>query len=370
MAPRVASLLGWLLFAATGHAATLCVNPGGTGGCFASVQAAVDAAASGDTIAVAAGTYAEHVLIEGKRLDVVGDDPTTTLIDGSGTGRPMTVRGPGTRLTLTRLGIRNAGPGFTLIPNVAVSNSKVTISECRLTGSNSAGLADQEDNSVHLHRARLTVIETTIEGNASVGVFLFGQSSITLIRSTISGNGDSGITVTGKGSRVRVEDSTISGNATLGDGGGIYVIASTVRLVRSTVVSNTAQGLGGGIFADTGARVRSEATILANNLHMGATPNECALGPASTRPAGRFVSRGFNVIENGCPSVGATDLDVTGQDPLLGPLQNNGGPTFTHAPMAGSPALGIVTRTRTCEEPDQRGVVRAVPCDSGSYEAP
>ena len=369
MAPRVASLLGWLLFAVTGHAATLCVNPGGTGGCFASVQAAVDAAASGDTITVAAGTYAEHVLIERKRLDVVGDDPMTTLIDGGGTGRPMTVRGPGTRLTLSRLGIQNAGPG-SITPNMAVSNSKVTISECRLTGSNGTGLSDQEDISIHIHRARLTVIETTIEGNASAGVFLFSQSSVRLIRSTISGNGDSGISVTGKGTRVRVEDSTISGNATTADGGGIYVVASSVRLVRSTVASNTAQGLGGGVFADTGARVRSEATILADNLHMGATPNECALGPASFRPAGRFVSRGFNVIENGCPSVGATDLDVTGQDPLLGPLQSNGGPTFTHAPMAGSPALGVVTRASTCQEPDQRGVARTIPCDIGSYEAP
>ena len=104
---------------------------------------------------------------------------------------------------------------------MAVSNSKVTISECRLTGGNGAGLGDQEDTSIRIHRARLTVIETTIEGNASVGVSLFSQSSVRLIRSTISGNGDSGISVTGKGTRVRVEDSTISGNATTADGGGI-----------------------------------------------------------------------------------------------------------------------------------------------------
>ena len=56
---------GWAM------AATKCVNPGGTGGCFASINAAVAAAASNDTIKVAAGTYHEDVLIP-KPLSIVG----------------------------------------------------------------------------------------------------------------------------------------------------------------------------------------------------------------------------------------------------------------------------------------------------------
>ena len=68
---------GNLLFAAT-----LCVNPGGTGGCFSTITAAVAAASPNDTVKVAAGTYAEDVVI-GKALSLVGASRSTTIIDAT-----------------------------------------------------------------------------------------------------------------------------------------------------------------------------------------------------------------------------------------------------------------------------------------------
>ena len=152
-----------LLLASVAQGATLCVNPGGTSGCFASVQAAVDAAASDDTITIAAGTYVENVLIEGRRLQLLGDDPTTTVIDGGGSGRTVTVRGPGTDLTLSRLGIRNAGPGIE-VAGLTVSTSKVTVTECRSTGNAGPGVSDDEGSFGGIKRARLTVVDTTVDG--------------------------------------------------------------------------------------------------------------------------------------------------------------------------------------------------------------
>src|SRR6185503_2740403 len=66
-------VLGAILVTGSAHATTLCVNPGGTGGCTATIQAAVDAAAKGDVIDVAAGTYVETVQIPGEaRLTLHG----------------------------------------------------------------------------------------------------------------------------------------------------------------------------------------------------------------------------------------------------------------------------------------------------------
>ena len=68
------------------QAATLCVAPGGAGGCFATIQAAIDAAAgTGDVINVAAGTYAENLSAFGKNLTISGAG--ATIISGNNTGR-------------------------------------------------------------------------------------------------------------------------------------------------------------------------------------------------------------------------------------------------------------------------------------------
>src|SRR4051794_32802351 len=74
-----------VLAGASGYAkaATLCVNPGGTGGCYATINAAVNAAANHDIVRVAAGTYKEDVVI-GKPLSLVGSGPQSTIIDASG----------------------------------------------------------------------------------------------------------------------------------------------------------------------------------------------------------------------------------------------------------------------------------------------
>ncbi len=73
-------------------AATLCVNPGGTSGCYSSIKAAVAAASPGDTIKVASGTYKEDVVI-GKALSLIGSGRATTIIDATGLANGIYIDG-------------------------------------------------------------------------------------------------------------------------------------------------------------------------------------------------------------------------------------------------------------------------------------
>ncbi|HYW48098.1 MAG TPA: hypothetical protein VE959_34865 [Bryobacteraceae bacterium] len=77
-------------------AATVCVNPSGQGGCQKTIAAAVAAAAAGDTVNIAAGTYKESVTI-GKALALIGTDASKTIVDATGLNTGITVDGSTTR---------------------------------------------------------------------------------------------------------------------------------------------------------------------------------------------------------------------------------------------------------------------------------
>jgi len=82
----IAMLFGvWMLNSAATGAAELCVNPGGTGGCYALPGLAIAAAANGDTIRIHAGTYMEpgSIVITKSDLKIIGDNPLNTAVKNS-----------------------------------------------------------------------------------------------------------------------------------------------------------------------------------------------------------------------------------------------------------------------------------------------
>jgi hypothetical protein len=119
------SVVGVLLIAGVfpAFAATLCVNTGGTSGCYSSISAAVAAAGSGDTIIVAQGTYTEDVTIT-KSVSLIGANRENTIIDATGQLNGITIKGT-SDLAVSGFTIENAETAGLWITN----SSRVTISE-------------------------------------------------------------------------------------------------------------------------------------------------------------------------------------------------------------------------------------------------
>ena len=96
---------------------------------------------------------------------------------------------------------------------------------------------------------------------------------------------------------------------------------------NSTVSGNGATDCCGGILHTVGFLCMRN-TILAGN---GA--------PNAPDFSGRLSSSGYNLIGNTSGGSGFDQSDLLNVNPMLGPLQDSGGPTFTHALLPGSPAI-------------------------------
>lgn len=206
---------------------------------------------------------------------------------------------------------------------------------------------------------------TTNQASGGGGA-IFNAGSLSLNRSTLTSNSAVG---TSRGGAVyntgtmSVTNSTLDGDSSTDGGGAVYNGPGSILILNNVTITNNASsgGVGGGgIFAEASSTVTVSNTIIANNNASGAN-DDCD---------GTVTSLGSNLVEDadGCTGLGAGDL--TGVDPLLGPLQNNGGRTFTRAPLAGSQALDTGGSNGSCELTDQRGLLRpqGTACDEGAYE--
>jgi hypothetical protein len=203
----------------------------------------------------------------------------------------------------------------------------------------------------------------TFDGNTAIrsggGMENFDYSSPVLTNVTFSNNatevGGGGI-MNWNNSNPSLTNVTFHGNiATSNDwgsmGGGIANYLSNPNLLNVTFSGNTAD-YGGGIYNDYGGNV----TVL-NGIFEGNSGGEIF----SVSGAANIT---YSIVQGGHPGTGNLDAD-----PLLGPLQNNGGFTQTMALLPGSPAIDAGDDAN-CPATDQRGVTRpqGSRCDIGAYE--
>jgi hypothetical protein len=155
---------------------------------------------------------------------------------------------------------------------------------------------------------------------------------------------------------------TVNDNSVMGGGAGVRSLG-ILRMLNCTVSHNN---FGGGPDADgalnSGTLILTSCTFASNSCGGGTvySQNSMFAGSGSNDFSGVLISQGFNLIQNtnGCTIVGDGTGNIYGLDPRLGPLQDNGGPTWTHALLPGSPAIDQGTAAGLTQ--DQRGRRRPV----------
>jgi hypothetical protein len=359
-------------------------NPGTQAQPFATIQYGIDHVADDGTVHVAAGTYNGNLSIEDEQ-DLIGAGAQSTFIVGNGTGHVINISSGPFYNTISGFTIQN---GSTLTVNLLnPADENVLYSGIKLPSVtilpqlfNAGGLG----GGIYISNQHVVTLNDCVikDNQADNGGGIYNNYNLYMYGCTVSGNSatQNGGGIYNRGT-LYMSNCTISGNiATLG-GGGIYNdMSDDISSWYSTIASNQATGAWsrGGGFNNVGPFIFRN-TIVANNTAGDSAHNN---GYNVTAQGGQTISLGYNLdSENSCEFDQPTDLVNT--NPLLGPLQDNGGPTFTHALLHGSPAIDagscVVLLTKSnrvfaavvvSSGTDQRGVPRpqGTSCDIGAYE--
>ena len=275
-----------------------------------------DSSLNGQTITLTSGE-----LLVSKSVTINGPGPNNLTVDGNHASRVFHV----SRWvigTIAGLSITNGNTADTHGGGgIYNDHATLVVDNCTVAG-NHADWGGGIHNDGSNNSATLTVTNSTFSGNSGGGPYSVGGGG-----GIFNDGFDGSATLT-------VTNSTFSDNSGAGPnsrGGGIAnegaFGSATVTLNNSTFNGNSASS-GGGIFNDS-ATVTVRGTIL----------NAGASGENLYSASGLLSSLGYNLSsDNGGGFLTATG-DQINTNPSLGPLQDNGGPTFTHAPSQGSPAI-------------------------------
>ncbi|MEZ6074055.1 MAG: choice-of-anchor Q domain-containing protein [Pirellulales bacterium] len=278
------------------------------------------------------------------------------------------------------------------------SGSTTILSDVILSGNTATANAYDAGGGIW-NSGNLSVLDSQLIGNMTTvgngsGAGIWNNNVLSISRSTISRNSsaqDGGAIYSYYDGNVSITDSTISNNTAVNDGGAIFsfgtqvitgstisanvgatigfgfgggIVAGSATIRHSTIVDNSTDGSGGGITSF--GTITLDHTIVANNTATSSGPDISG-----------SVTANWSLIEDTTNATIGGANNVTGLDPMLGPLADNGGQTQTHAILPGSPAIDAGDPTAVAgvggvPSYDQRGTnyerVQAGRIDIGAYE--
>ena len=317
--------------------------------------------------------------------DVSGNETTGDNVEGGGIAALGNVLVVDSRVRFNRTtGASSTGGGIYSGSNVEVrdgseiSGNTTEGDDARGGGIDAVGEVDVTDS---------TVSENGTEGPRASGGGFHANGDVTVIGSTISGNFTEENNSQGGGfysdGNVTLNSSTVSGNETLSffsDGAG-FASTNDVTITQSTITNNqamsTVSSLGGGFWNDGDI----DTILISNSIIAG---NTAISTSADIFPGSGSLSVTSSLIgvanQFPGPVVDSTNLSGTPSnplDPMLGPLTDNGGATFTHPLLPDSPAINAGSNALALDEngipltSDQRGVVRVQSgtVDMGAFES-
>jgi hypothetical protein len=373
----------WYVNGVTGNNSNNCLST--TTAC-KTIGHAISLAHSGDSIRVAAATYYENPTIR-ISLNIIGAGAIKTIIDGRSVKTVVTIFSTGANVMLSNLTIRS---GVGVSGGGIYNSGQLTITGSTVSGNSVFHGSGSALGGGLYNSGTVTINRSTFNNNAAAtgsctdcGAFgggIYNSGTLTVNNSTFSGN--SAVTncsthcfIYGGGidsdGMFKINNSTFSGNklrfmllcrfVCLGNGAAISGTGSGT-ISNSTIAGNSALYLGG---------VGSNVATLQNTIMADNSGGNCGTV--------RVTSKGYNLSSDGtCALTGPGDMNNT--DPMLGPLQGNGGPTQTMELLPGSPAIdagnpsGCTDSDGNLLKTDQRGMPRPDEednggCDIGAYES-
>ncbi|HET9627516.1 MAG TPA: right-handed parallel beta-helix repeat-containing protein [Kofleriaceae bacterium] len=251
------------------------------------IQAAIDAAVTGDVITVAPGTYHEHIQLRKAITVRSAGGPIVTIIDGDGTG------------TVVRLAANE--PAEATFAGFTIRNGRSSDGGAGIWISGSA--ATVENNFIIDNRG-CTGVGVTISFSSPV---IRGNTILRNLQTECSGGTGGGGILVGGVSTAQILDNTIADNRSQ-SGGGISLFAADGPTIRGNVISgNTAESEGGGI-----ATANAIRAVIADNVIVGNAADEGG-GIATLVPSGALGPRLINnTIANNTARANGAQLLIDG----------------------------------------------------------